>query len=77
MEVHNAFSKTLLQYWKCQRYASSTVFQSIIAIWRSITVLQKRYCVMGSFWERYYVIGNFSVMRHGQFFRALLRYGDP
>ena len=41
--------------------------ENVIALWRTITLFQKRY----------FVIGNLSVMRHGQFFRALLRYGDP
>ena len=56
--VHDAFSKTLFSYWKFQRYASWTVFQSVIALlWRSITLLQKRYRVMGSFWERRHAFG--------------------
>ena len=35
--------------------------KNVIALWRSITRLQKRYCVMRSFWERYYVIGTHKV----------------
>ena len=61
MEVNNAFSKTLWCYSKFQRYALWTVFQSVIAIWRFITLLQKRYCVTGSFWESYDVIGAHNV----------------
>ena len=54
-------SAALLCYQKFRRYAFWVVFQSVIALWRSITLLQKRYCVMGSFWEPYYVIGAHNV----------------
>ena len=36
MEVHSTFSKSFFCYWKFQRYASWAVFQSVIALRKSL-----------------------------------------
>ena len=70
MDVNNAFSKTLFCYWKFQRYASWTVLQSVIALWRSITFFKNVIVI----WE---VFGNVTTLLELITFKALKRYHPP
>ena len=51
--------------------------ENVMALLGVYNAFWKALCVTGTFFQRYCVMRTFVVLRFGQFFTALLRYGDP